>query len=215
MATPVPAAAGSLWQVIVRGSQSGIFTENVLNFRAATAVDDWELRVILALIQCYQILLPSQPGNFSQTDVLWKQTSPVLGVEHITTFAPPNVGTLDEDSLPSYCSVVVSIRTALGGRSHRGRMYLPAIAESQTGFNMIQAASPAWTNLLSFAACLATKFITIGDPPAANSAQLGVYSRKLGGSTFPYGAQGFTAAATITPEQLLGTTRSRKQGHGP
>jgi hypothetical protein len=211
---PETSAPGDLWQVIVRSTLEAQHCENVFNMRTATPIDDFELRIILALIQCFAAFVPAQPVGFTYNEVRWKRTSPTLGVEHVTVWQGDGGGDATGSPLPSFCSAVVSIRTNLGGRSHRGRFYVPGIPEDQVDQSIMRVGTPFWTALTQLCLCLATKFINIGDPAPVNSALLGVYSRKLGGSKFPYGAVGFTPATSLTPVFEIGTTRSRKVGHG-
>jgi hypothetical protein len=93
-------------------------------------------------------------------------------------------------------------------------MYLPGIEESVVVNSIFQTNLPFWTALLQLLTCIATKFINIGEPAPVNSAVLGVYSRKLGGSTFPYNQIGFTPLISLIPSVEIGTTRSRKVGRG-
>jgi hypothetical protein len=210
----VPAATGDGYQVRMRGRIEGQETNNVLHFAAVGPVDDVEVRLILVLAACFvQHLVPVSSSKWALQDVVWKQVTPILGVEHITV--PPGVlvGAGTVNSLPSFCSAVLSIRTRLGGRSHRGRMYLPGVPEEATDGSTILGASNYWNGFLAFITCVATNFI-LGDPPPANSFQWEVYSRKLGGAKFPYTAAGYTPVASVLPVQQLGTTRSRKIGRG-
>lgn len=211
---PIPASVGDKFQVRVVGRMEGQETNNILHFMAATAIDDVDLRLIVALADCFIThLLPVVTSAWTLEKFIWKQVNPVLGVENVSTPAGIGAGAGAATALPSFCSAVLSIRTAEGGRSHRGRMYLPGIPESATTVSTFDTGNAFWTGLIAFAGCLASKFI-LGDPPAANSFQMLVYSRKLGGSTFPYTNAGFTAVRSITAVQQLGTTRSRKVGRG-
>jgi hypothetical protein len=154
-----------------------------------------------------------QTSGFTLERVIWKEVNPVLGIEHV--YVPPvaYVGGGLPAALPSFCSALISIRTALGGKSHRGRMYLAGLPENQTVNSALDTAQPFWAALLAFAVCLATKFIQ-GDLPAINTFQFMVYSRKLGGSTFPYQNAGFTPVSQFVAVQQIATTRSRKVGRG-
>jgi len=211
---PETSAPGDLWQVIIQSTLEGQHCENVLNFRTATPIDDFELRIIIALIQCFAAFVPHQPTGFTYNRVVWKKTGPVLGVEHITNWQGDGGGDATGNALPSFCSAVVSMRSNLGGRSHRGRIYIAGIPEDQVDQSIMRSGTDFLTALTQLCLCIATKFINIGDPPPVNTAVIGIYSRKLGGAIFPYQAIGFTPAVSLTPVVELGTTRSRKVGHG-
>ena len=212
---PVPAALGVAYQVKVVGHIEEQVTNNILHFVNVGADSDVELHLILALILCFQeVLLPGLSAEYTLNEVHWKEVFPVLGVETITPISGVVVGGVAGDALPSYCSAVVSERTAFGGRSGRGRMYIAGIPESATDGSKILLESPTWTQMLAFAACLATKFIHLDPAGGANLWDLSVYSRKIGGEAFPYGATGFHAVRNFIPDRFLGTTRSRKIGKG-
>lgn len=211
---PVTAVAGDAYQLRVIGGVEGQETNNVLNFVAATSIDDVELRLVVAFIECFITnLLPVLTSKWTLNEVRWKQTKPVLGIEHI--YIPPGAGPGGGSAaaLPSYASACVSIRTLLGGRSKRGRMYIAGIPEDATLDSKFDLDGDFWAALLAFCACVVTKFI-LGDPPGANSFQLEIYSRKIGGASFPYGATGFTPVVSLTPDVVVATTRSRKLGRG-
>jgi hypothetical protein len=211
---PETASTGDKFQVRVRGTIEGQETNNIFHFQAATPIDDVELRLIVALVDCFIThLLPVVTSAWSIKDVVWKRVNPTLGVEHVFVPTGTLTGAGSAQALPSFNSAVVSIRTALGGKSRRGRFYLAGIPEPATLGSLFDTGHAFWTAVIAFAGCLASKFI-LADPPPANSFQYMVYSRKLGGSTFPYGNAGFTSVAEIKPVVALGTTRSRKVGVG-
>ena len=212
MATP--AATNDCWQVRVQGRIDGQVTENVLHFKTLSDTDDIETRLIVVLLNCITThLIPVITSGWTLERIVWKQVTPTLGVEHIYATGLPAAGEGDAAALPSYCSAVLSERTLLGGRTHRGRMYIPGIPEEVTINSAFDSTNAYWAALIAFAACLVTNFV-FHDPTGPNHQQLCVYSRKNGGSTFPYGLAGFSNVETITPVPQVGTTRSRKVGRG-
>lgn len=213
---PVPSVAGDLWQVTVEGELEGQFTANVWHFRTVSPTADVELQLIAVFLACFvQHLLPVLTNQFTLKGARWKQVGPVLGNEFFTLPVGGGAGGGDTNALPSYCSALFSIRTALGGKTHRGRKYIAGIPEDQTNGSVIFGEPDAlWAGLLAFAACVIAAFVPGDPPPATNAFVVGVYSRKNGGEAFPYQAAGFTPAVSITPDRQLATTRSRKVGHG-
>lgn len=209
-----PAQQNDRFQVRVVGEMEGQQTNNILYFQAATPIDDVELRLIVALVECFQThLIPVASSAWQLKQLVWKKVNPTLGVENIFVPTGQLVGQGAATALPSFCSAVVSIRSDLGGRSRRGRMYLPGIPEAATTVSAFDTNHAFWAALVAFCLCVTTKFV-LGDPPGVNTFQMMIYSRKLGGSTFPLGTAGFTAVKRLVPVQLLGTTRSRKVGQG-
>jgi len=212
---PETASTNDLVQVRVRGEIEGQETLNVLHFKAASDVDDIDLRLIVVLANCFVThLIPVLSSKWTLKELIWKKVSPALGNEFVHVVASGNVGEGSANNLPSFNSALFSIRTAQGGKSHRGRMYIPGLPEDMTAGSSIDTNLALWAALVAFAACIASEFIDLGDPIPANSFAFGVYSRKLGGASFPYQLAGFTPATQVIPQSLIASTRSRKVGRG-
>jgi hypothetical protein len=211
----VASASGDMWQVRLQGRQEGQETNNVLHFVTAGAAADVETTLILAMAECFvEQIIPHLAASWKLEQIRWKKVAPALGPEYITVPPGTLTGGVIGPSYPSFVAGLLSIHTLLGGRSHRGRMFIAGLPESAAPNSVIVEGSDFAAALIAFVNCIATKFINIGDPAPASSYRLGVYSRKLGGSAFPYGAAGFTAVAQIVPELILATMRSRKVGRG-
>ena len=209
-----PASVNDCFQVRVVGRMEGQETNNVLHFSALGTIDDVELRLIAALAACYvDHLKPVTSSAWALEKLVWKRVTPTLSVEMTTIPTGAGAGAGAGTALPSFNSAVISIRTAQGGRSKRGRMYLPGIPEAATLVSAFDTSNAFWTAVVAFAGCLATKFLLL-DLPGSNQFQMMVYSRKIGGSTFPYGASGFASVRSLLPVVQLGSTRSRKVGRG-
>lgn len=93
-------------------------------------------------------------------------------------------------------------------------MYVAGIPEDQTLNSSIDPAGDLWAALAAFAACVITNFVHPDPAGGTDLFDFGVYSRKIGGSTYPLGASGFTAVTQLNRVAELGTTRSRKVGRG-
>lgn len=212
---PVNAAVNDLYEVRIIGSMEGQETDNVLHFKCVGTTDDVELRLIVVLLSCFVThLLPALTASWSLTAIKWKKVAPDLGIEHVYTTGLPGVGGGSAEALPSFVSAVISKRTPTGGRSHRGRMYIAGIPEDQTINSGIDPAGDLWAALAAFITCLATNFFHPDPAGGSNIWDLVVYSRKLGGATFPYGLTGVSSVDQLIRVAQLGTTRSRKVGRG-
>jgi hypothetical protein len=212
------AAPGDLYQVVVAGTLEEQECLNVWDFKCLNGDSDVNLHLILVFINCFITnLLPVLSNNYVLNEVRWKKVSPSLGIEHVTIPAGAGPGQNDGDGLPSYVSAVMSKHTLLGGRSHRGRVYIGGIPESDTTGSLINIEPPnaaLWTALLAFAACVVSAFVHPDPAGGSNIWNVGVYSRKIGGATFPFSPTGFTSMTEIVPHRELATTRSRKIGRG-
>lgn len=214
---PVTAAANEIYQVKLKCRLDSQEVLNVLHFACPVSDSDVGTHLLKALVDCFLLqFLAGASSSLSCEGAVGHRVSPTVGPE--VEYIPPgtsvsNNGSLDTDSMPSFVSAVVSIHTTRGGRSGRGRMYLAGMPESSCQHSLIQVPSAFWTALVNYVACVISTFF-LGDPPAANTWQVGVYSRKIGGFAEPFNATGFAAATNLVPHRELATTRSRKIGHG-
>jgi len=212
---PEVAAIGDKYQVKIVGEVEGQLTNNILHFASVNGDTDVELHLVLVIIACFvEHLLPGLAEGFLLREAVWKRVSPTLGPEHIKLITPEAPGALAMDTLPSFTSAVISIRTDFGGRSGRGRMYLAGLPDQNVLGSKIIQETVTWTSLVAFCACIASAFVPNVGTPGPNSWYMQVYSRKIGGAIFPYGATGFHTVQTLTPDAYCGTTRSRKVGRG-
>lgn len=213
---PVTANQNDRFEVRLEGRIDGQLTNNVWHFEYLSGASDTDvaLHLIQVFLDCFTAhLLPVLTSSWSLERVVWKRVSPTLGPELITVPTGTLTGGGNAAALPSFNSAVISKRTLLGGRSKRGRTYIAGIPENQTTNSTMDPALPLWLGLLAFCACMVSEFIP-GDPVGSNSWGMMVYSRKIGGATFPYGAAGFEQIRELVPVSFLGTTRSRKVGRG-
>lgn len=211
---PIPATTGDVFQVKMRGQIEGQETNNIWYFHSNTGDTDVETHLIIVLAQCFiTTLLPALSSAFKVVDFAWKKVYPTLGPEYVTIPTGTLVGAAGA-SEPSFVSIVTSVKSTEGGRSKRGRFYLAGVPEAATLGSALDTGSALWTAYLAFLACIVTNFVA-GDPPASESWQMEILSRKIGGAHFPpTTVSAFTPMSSLEPHAQLGTTRSRKIGHG-
>lgn len=212
----VPAAQGELWQLFIQGRIENQQCENVLWFRADTAVEDMIVHLLNVVLSCFvSNVLPVLSTTYTFERIRARRVFPSLGPDIDVV---PEEGTILSgqaagDAEPSFVSALISLRSSRGGRSGRGRMFIAGVPEGSTTASYLNVEAGLYVALLAFCVCMITGF-TVGDPPAANSVSWGVFSRKLGGLKFPYSAAGYAPIISATPIRELATTRSRKIGHG-
>lgn len=210
----IAAAVNDIFQVRVKGFIEGQETNNVFHFIAKSPSADVEVALIAKLIACFTThLLPVLAAAWTLDTVVWKRVSPTLSPEFITADGTGVQGSISSDSLPTFNAALVSIRTLQGGRSKRGRFFLAGIPESATTGSSFNLSGATWAGIVAFVACVVTEFVTNAEL-GNDTFHLGVYSRKIGGSVFPYALAGFTPAAQVSPVALIATMRSRKVGRG-
>jgi hypothetical protein len=211
------AAAGEVWEVVLEGRQESQQVLNVMHFRARGAIADVHLTLLRQVIVCILTALrPVMGANYQVVRAYGKRVSPDVGpvLEVMPEIGEAVQGAEEGDTLPSYVSLCANIHTTRGGRSGRGRMFIPGIPEAASQGSFIPIDNPFWIGVLAYIACIASSFIHQDELGEANKWDLGVMSRKIGGVKPPYLAAGFARATRITVKNALGTTRSRKVGKG-
>ena len=215
---PESAALHDLYQLRFDGRIEEQECKNILHFMCVSSSgdDDVAVHLVAVVLACFVTnVLPVLAPTYSLDGITWKKVGPVLGPENFTAGPASSDGGSTADSLPSFNSALISIRTTRGGRSGRGRMFIGGIPEDQTQASRIDVEGPFWAALQAFVQCVVTQFVGLSDPmPNANKWLFGIYSRKEGGGTFPYQVAGFAPATNLVPKVLIATTRSRKIGHG-
>lgn len=208
---------GEIHEITVYGTQELQLVLNVLHVRVDAAVNDMETDVLKAILDCYvDLLMPHAGSNWQLGGVRGKQVAPVLGpiYEYIPETTVGLQGEETGDTLPSHISVCINIHSTRGGKSGRGRIFIPGIPEGATSGSVIAPTNIYWTTLLAFIACLAGKLIHVNEPLGSNFVSLGVLSRKLGAAKPPYNVNQFAAATRLVPRKYVGSSNSRKIGRG-
>lgn len=210
------ADVGEIWQVTLEGRQEGQQVMNIFHFRMDTQIDNVEEKLLRALVECLYALLPFAAATYQYVRCTGKQVAPILGPvieigqEEGDVIQGGSVG----DSMPTYVSVCAGIHTTRGGRTGRGRMFIPAVPENSTQGSFIPTGNPYWTAILAYVACVAEKFIHINEPLSAEQISIGVMSRKIGGTKPPFDIDGFAPAVRIVPLNRLSHTVTRRVGRG-
>lgn len=203
-------------QARIKGTLHGSQTINVLNFAtnrsAPTQEDiaDMLIELSQAIIACaLEALIPAVSSEWTLEEVDCKQLFPVL-TDPVAVAAPAGtVGTRQAINC-SFESVLMRIKTGVGGKRKRGRVFLPPPGDADITLSVLQAGTAA-EFFSSFVVCLAGKFIGAGK---TTEYQLGVLSRKTLKETNNNYVQSFTDATNLIIEQRISSLRSRKLGIG-
>lgn len=221
MATP--GADDTVHEVTVQMRQQGQLVLNVWQFRLETAVDDLELRLLRALLECYLLQwLPHAGSKVTIEAVRGMQVGPTVGpIYEIIPGEDDTVqGAAVGDTLPTHDSVCISIHTTRAGRHGRGRKFMAGVPENATDGSDVLVASDYWEAILAFIACVMAKFVHASDLTGPNTISVGVIAKSLqvrpvGESPkAPYTVDLFSRATRLTAKPLVGTTNSRKKGRG-
>lgn len=198
-------------QVTIAGTLHGQETNNVLHFGGNGAEPN--LNQLLAdVLDCIVTAFkPAASSEWTLTKVSGRPLFPTLG-DPIDLFP---TGTVTGTGLPaetSFSANIIRINTGLGGRRHRGRMFLPAVIANDV--NQSKLTDNGIAKLVTFAACLVGKFIHLPDAIDQKMWELGVLSRTTAKATGETIETAFTPATTLTPQRVVGVMRSRRIGHG-
>jgi len=110
---------------------------------------------------------------------------------------------------PSFVAAVVSVKTALAGRSRRGRFYIGGVPEAELNINSL---SPAYTaKIQAYINVLLTRF---GALSVLHEFNLVVHSPTLAKVPGSQCQNTSTLVNGMTINPLIGTMRSRKAGSG-
>lgn len=206
-----------LWKLILNHTIHGQICQNGFYFVNRGIVNDDE-----ATLASHANALRASFETRMLTDFLifWNNQVSVNSI-HVSTIVP-HLGPVHEtiyetftgfqtdEALPSYCSAVLSLRSGLGGKSRRGRLYIGGLSENDTNTGRLGPDSFA-------------QLVVIGNKLIANYGATGsdtlfrfvIYSRLLGPSRVNGGPiVGVTPVTHCNARLILGTQRHRLIGVG-
>lgn len=180
--------------------------ENVLHYQSpgpVTATDMSEL--CLELIDWYNANLKTlHPTTISLVAVKATDLNSASAPAVVITTGLPLVGTAASASMPNHVALTMTKRTALRGKSHRGRLYHPGLVEANcTGNNVIGANVSGLVTIYNLLRTLTT---TVG------GWELVVVSRVQEGITLVAGE--FTPVTNFTSDGVIDSQRRRLPGRG-
>ena len=211
---PPPWAAGARLRIV--GEIHGSETNNVLHF--ATNTQGWDdptflrdqlILLLQALRDCVrETLLPAVSSDWRMVRVEGNLIKPTTSDTIVVTGDLTDVGELSPVST-SFQAALVNVRSGIGGRRGRGRMFLPPPGEAEIVSSDIDG--PTLALLALFLACVAGKFM--GANPSTIW-RLGVLSRTDAGPTLANFDTGFREAQSLNPVTTVAIMSSRKKGVG-
>jgi hypothetical protein len=210
-----PGNWGHIAEVRVVGQIHGSQTVNVWHLATDEIVNDpgsldtLLLQLAEAMLACViDTLLPAVSQDWSATQVEAKRIFPTPSDPLIATAPANSVGSLGPASV-SFAASLVNVRTGQGGRSGRGKKFLPPPGEPETVNSEMD--QPTLALITQFLLCVAGKFM--GANPTTPW-HLGVFSRKLAGGVIANANTGFQVVSSLNPVAKLAIMSSRKKGVG-
>lgn len=202
-------------EVRIVGEMHGVRTQNVFHMASDVTVNDQDaldtvlLQLATAMLECVRdTLLPAVTQDWKCVHVEAQKVFPELSDTILATALPTDVGQLGVTSV-SFASTLVNVRTGLGGRTHRGKKFLPPPGEAQIAQSEIDA--PTMLLIAQFLICVGAKFM--GTAPESQW-HFGVFSRKNASNTFANWNAGFALATSLNPVADVARMGSRKVGRG-
>lgn len=144
------------------------------------------------------------PVTLSLIEVKLTDLTTQISPSVFATTGLPVAGTNVSPALPNSNALVLTKRTALRGRSYRGRIYIPGLIEGQVTANAVSSAYQ--TNYLNFWNGLRTITTTL------NSFEMVVLSKKQNGSWLAQGI--LTPVIGFTTDGQVDSQRRRLPGRG-
>lgn len=199
-------ALGDVYRLTLLGSFLGQAHENVLHYKvtAQAGFDPTGSQSVAAWVAAVQgDYLDIFSTAFTLNGFIWQRLLTSKNDPLYVAAAPSSDGTIAGDPTNSFDAAVISLRTGIPNRRHRGRIYIGGQAKANWVGNTMEAA---------YATALGTFFTTLVAPlnvapggGADYTLTLAVYSR-------------LDNAAAVVTSGLLddnpGTMRSRKAGVG-
>lgn len=204
------------YRVRIVGRLHGSTTNNVIHFRESTAdsLNDLLIQQLLtalvnAVFQCVlEKLIPAVTSDWTFVRTEAQVYSPVVSDAVVAEADAGIVGGGTPASV-SFAASLVNLRTGGGGRSGRGKMFLPPPGEGQTANSLMDTGS---ANLLEeFLVCMFSKFV---GGTRTEGAEWTVFSRKIGGALLGNVAAANRAVLQASPNVTLARCGSRKLGIG-
>jgi hypothetical protein len=197
-------------RVVIKARVLGQVCENVLHFGADGAAPNWN-QLAADVIDCIVTsLAPHLGSEYALEELQVTQIFPALLDPIVVQPDAPVHGEAFQPCLPTTNAAVLTLLTGGGGRSGRGRMYIPAIERTHVVGNEITDAALVF--LANFLACMVGKFVVHGDPPVVPAFFWGIQSRK-NYKTEAHNLH-FRDIKQTKPQKILGTMRSRREGRG-
>jgi len=211
----MPAPWARVARVVIKGRIHGHVTNNVMHFATNQVVNDGSqldellLALAFAMLQCVvDLYLPAASSDWSFEQVTAQNLYPAL-TDPVVSTAPANTLGTNGAANVGFVSSMVNIRTGIGGRRGRGKMFLPPCGDANITNGII--AQTVVDDIVAFLECVRDKFMGAG---ATEPWRLGILSQKdlseLGG-TFD---NSFREATQLTPQTIAAAMRSRKLGVG-
>jgi hypothetical protein len=201
------AATGAVYQVTYVMQSLGSTIENVCHYREMNGLST-PAQIRTAAENWLTIVAAALSNNVLFTNIIIKQMTPLALDE---TLGPPTTtthGAVSQGPTNSTIAQIITKRTGVAGKSHRGRWYFGGIPTSHLG--------DAGLNIVGIGVWTTVVGLLMGEfGPTGNNThlQFGVYSRSIGGFN-PFTVAGWQAITGLDIQPVFGNQRRRRLGVG-
>lgn len=200
-------ATGNIYQVTYQSKQNGQICEQILHYRELNGLST-PAQIRTAAENFWILIAPAISNQVTFQNMIIKQMTPLAFDE---TLGPPvtvSGGTNSSDPINNTLALVLTKRTGVAGKTHRGRLYINGIPVSQAdqvGLNVVGVG--VWTGVT------AGIMAEYGPSGTNTHLQIGVYSRSIGGFN-PFTVAGWQPITSLDIQPVFGNQRRRRVGIG-
>lgn len=200
-------AIGDIYQVTFQSSIQGQTIENVVHFREVTGLStdgQIDASVKAFMTQMANLWVTTQIC----TGIIVKKMTPVAFDERLVI---PTTATGQQSAavLNQTVALVLTKRTGVSGKTHRGRMYISGVPSNFTSDQCRLNVTGA-----GIVGTFCSNVIGTWGPSGSDGhLQFGVYSGVIGGHS-PFTLAGWQSVTTLEPQIIFGNQRRRRVGVG-
>ena len=204
-------ATGEIWQMVYQMAYRSQTVENVIHFRERTGLSTIA-QVKQSAADFWSLMRPFIVGDVVLTQIICKQVTPTaLDQQFGAANSGETAGSSSGAGVALTVALVLTLRTGVAGKTHRGRIYVPGFSLGQAIDSGDKVNPSVQSTLNTQADAILTEF---GDASGTDThLALGIYSRLIGG-TSPYTLAGWQAVEQIVVQPILGNQRRRRPGVG-
>jgi hypothetical protein len=202
-------AVGDIYSLVLDGTYVGNQMVNTFGFKQRTGASGFQGQLLIDAFQAGVLpaYLPLINGGMTVQVMRCRDVVPGTSTPAEETLSSGNVGTNLGTTIPSQCAALVSWKTALAGRSYRGRTYIPAqMSNDWGGIGDIQ--SSFRVKIQTFV----TTMLTVFGPSGISDFQFSIISRYHDKAERPTPVATPVTAGII--RDVIATQRKRRKGIG-
>lgn len=201
------AATGDIYQVTYQYLVEGQTCENVIHYRGLVpALTKTQVRTSANFY--WTTISPGISNLVTFPSMIIKQMTPLAFDETISAPTPTTAGVSAAPPINNTIALVVTKRTGVAGKTHRGRIYFPGIPTTQADQAGLNTAGAAiWLTITN------NLMATYGPSGTDLNLQIGVYSGSIGGFN-PFTVAGWQPLTSLDVQPIFGNQRRRRIGVG-